>query len=320
MMEDTTKNITCSVVIPVFNSMSTLEPLVQRLEKVLDNLISDYEIILVNDGSQDGSWKTIQRIVEDDEHVLGINLMRNYGQHNALLCGIRQAKFDVILTMDDDLQHPPEEAYKLFAKLTEGFDVVYGVPEVERHSFWRNITSKMIKTFLKMAMGIDSATSVSAYRLFRREIVRSFQDYEGNYVSIDVLLTWGTTKFGSVKVDYQAREKGKSNYTLPKLIQHAFTLITGYSDVPLRLATTMGFVFMFLGLVVLIYVIVNFLIHHGSVPGFAFLASIISIFSGVQLFSLGIFGEYLGRIFSRALNKPTYVVNSIIKSHGEVKY
>ena len=299
---------TCSVVIPVYNSERSLPLLVERLHAVLPTLCSQYEIILVNDDSRDGSWHAIQALCAADPRVLGIDLMRNFGQHNALLCGIRQARYELILTLDDDLQNPPEEAPKLFARIAEGFDVVYGAPAAERHGFWRDISSRLIKKVLNKLMNIKSAATVSAFRLFRAEICQAFSDYKGAFVSIDVLLSWGTTRFASVIVDHQEREHGKSNYSFRKLMNHALTLITGFSNTPLRFASLIGFVFTVFGIIVLLYVLISYLVRGGSLPGFPFLASIISIFSGVQLFALGIFGEYLGRMFSRTLNKPVYIV------------
>lgn len=307
MKSDETKP-TCSVVIPVYNSERSLPLLVERLHAVLPALCSQYEIILVNDDSRDGSWSAIQALCAADPRVLGIDLMRNFGQHNALLCGIRQAHYELILTMDDDLQNPPEEAHKLFARLAEGADVVYGAPAAEKHGFWRDISSRLIKKVLNKLMSIKSAATVSAFRLFRAEISQAFTDYQGAFVSIDVLLSWGTTRFASVIVNHQPREHGKSNYSFRKLMNHALTLITGFSNAPLRFASLTGFVFTAFGFIVLLYVLISYIVRGGSLPGFPFLASIISIFSGVQLFALGIFGEYLGRMFSRTLNKPVYVV------------
>ena len=312
METDNTKP-TCSVLIPVYNSERSLPLLVERLHAELPKLCSEYEIILVNDDSRDGSWHAIQELCAADARVVGIDLMRNFGQHNALLCGIRQARYELILTMDDDLQHPPEEAHKLFARLAEGFDVVYGAPEVERHGFWRDLTSRLIKKVLHKLMNIKSAATVSAFRLFRSEISRAFADYKGASVSIDVLLSWGTTRFASVTVEHSQREHGKSNYSFRKLMNHALTLITGFSNAPLRLASLTGFIFTIFGILVLLYVLISYFVR-GSLPGFPFLASIISIFSGVQLFSLGIFGEYLGRMFIRTLNKPVYTIRQTLRN------
>lgn len=299
-----------SIVVPVFNSEETLALLITRLTEVMQTIASEYEIILVNDGSADNGWATIQQLASQDPHLVGIDLMRNYGQHNALLCGIREAQYDVIITIDDDLQNPPREIPKLIAKLDEGFDVVYGVPVIEQHGFFRDINSQLIKIFLQKAMGVRIARYVSAFRAFTSISSRAFAEYNGMYVSIDVLLSWGTTRFSSVLVDHEPRTHGRSNYSFGKLLTHAFTLVTGFSIIPLRLASILGFFFVLFGFGVLLYVLIAYLIHGKSIPGFPFLASIISIFSGVQLFTLGIFGEYLGRIFTRSLDRPSYTIRS----------
>lgn len=157
---------TCSVVIPVYNSQPTLPVLVERLEEVLCGLTPCFEVVLVNDGSEDESWQVIYDLTEQYRWVKGINLMRNYGQHNALLCGIRAARYETIVTMDDDLQHPPEEIGKLLDKLAEGYDVVYGTPQTEAHGFWRDLASRITKLALQSAMGAETARHVSAFRAF----------------------------------------------------------------------------------------------------------------------------------------------------------
>ena len=307
-MEESDTNL--SIVIPVYNSRDTLPVLVKEICRVLDQINGEHEIILVNDGSQDKSWETIETLSNDYPIIRAFNLMRNYGQHNALLCGIRYARNEIIVTLDDDFQHPPSEIHKLLAKLNEGYDVVYGVPETEKHSLWRNITSKLIKLILKKAMRVSSAQTLSAFRAFRTEIRDAFSDYRGTYVSIDVLLSWGTNKFTSVTVNHNKRLSGDSRYTLKKLMNHAFTLITGFSILPLQISSIMGFLSIIFGLAVFIYVIVRYIISGGTVPGFTFLASTLAIFSGVQLFAIGMIGEYLGRLFTRSLDFPQYTIRS----------
>ena len=299
-----------SIVIPVYNSQDTLAILVEEIVKVVEPDCEHYEIILVNDGSSDKSWEVIETLSKSYPHLHSIDLMRNYGQHNALLCGIRQAKYPVIVTMDDDLQHPPSEIPVLLQKLDEGYDAVYGVPEVESHTLWRNFTSVLIKRFLKKAMKVSNAQSISAFRAFRTEIREAFADYRGTFVSIDVLLSWGTTRFASVTVSHNKRLVGKSNYTVKKLFNHAFTLITGFSILPLQLASYLGFISMVFGLIVFIYVVIKFISSGGVVPGFTFLAATLAIFSGVQLFAIGMIGEYLGRLFTRSLDHPTYTIRT----------
>jgi glycosyltransferase involved in cell wall biosynthesis len=303
-----------SIVIPVYNSAPGLTALMQQLVATMQKLGFPYEIIMVNDGSRDNSWEVIQELSRCYTRLRGINLMRNYGQHNALLCGIRAAKAEVIVTIDDDLQHPPEEIPKLLEKLAEGYDVVYGTPRREQHGLWRDLASQVTKLALKSAMGVDIARRVSAFRAFRTQVRNAFVQYEGSFVSIDVLLTWGTTRFASVEVRHDPRLIGKSNYTFKKLVIHAMNMITGFSTWPLQLASFIGFVFTLFGMVVLVYVIGRFIIQGGSVPGFPFLASIIAIFSGAQLFALGIIGEYMARLHFRSMQRPVSVVREIVGS------
>jgi glycosyltransferase involved in cell wall biosynthesis len=296
-----------SVVIPVYNGQDTISHLVERLAKVLPGVCSAYEVILVCDGSPDNSWKVIEDLGQQYPWVRGIAMMRNYGQHNALLCGVRAAHYEVILTMDDDLQHPPEEIHQLVEKLGEGFDVVFGIPKKLPHNWWRNFTSLVTKKVIGYVMGNQSIRDISSFRIFRTHIRDAFANYNGPDLELDFLLTWGTSKFGTVPVEEAPRTIGVSNYNMGKLITLALTMLTGYTTVPLRFASILGFVFTLIGMFFLIYVLVTYFIL-GSIPGFSFLASAIIIFSGVQLFALGIIGEYLARIFDRSFGRPTYQV------------
>jgi undecaprenyl-phosphate 4-deoxy-4-formamido-L-arabinose transferase len=297
-----------SIVVPVYNGELTVRHLISRLEPVLASQASSYEVILVNDGSQDKSWDIICDLAAQYPWVCGIDMMRNFGQHNALLCGIRAAKSEVIVTIDDDLQNPPEEIPILLGKLAEGFDVVYGTPHKEQHGLWRDLASQITKMVLQGAMGAKIARNVSAFRAFRAQVRDAFASYQGPFVSIDVLLTWGTTRFAAIPVKHDPRWAGVSNYTLRKLITHALNMMTGFSTLPLQIASIVGFGVTLFGIGVLLYVIGRYLVVGGSVPGFPFLACIIAIFSGTQLFALGIMGEYLARMHFRMMDRPTYMV------------
>lgn len=299
-----------SIVIPVYNSATILPELVRQLAALLPSITCDYEIILVNDGSRDESWQAIERLAEEYPSVRGFTMMRNYGQHNALLCGIRAVTKQTIVTMDDDLQHPPEEIPRLLAKLAEGYDVVYGTPLKEEHGILRTLASQMTKIALQKSMGADTARKISAFRAFHTNVRKAFADYRSPFVSIDVLLTWGATRFVSLQVRHDPRHGGVSNYTFMKLLTHAFNMMTGFSVLPLQLASFIGFTCALFGLVVLVYVIGRYVILGYSVPGFPFLASIIAIFSGAQLLALGIIGEYLSRMHFRMMERPTYVLKS----------
>lgn len=299
---------------PVYKSQAILPDLVQRLSQVLPSLAEEYELNLVNDCSPDRSWDVICDLARQHSWIRPINLMRNYGQHNALLCGIRAARHGIIVTMDDDLQHPPEEIPKLLEELAGGYDVVYGSPEQEQHGFGRDVASWMTKLALQNVMGAEIARKVSAFRVFRAEVARAFSHYQGAFVAIDVLLTWGTNRFSIRTVRHEARKVGTSGYTFRKLVTHAANMMTGFSTVPLQFASLVGFLFTLFGVGVLAYVLGRYIVLGGSVPGFPFLASIIALFSGAQLFALGIMGEYLARMHFRMMERPSYVVRESLPS------
>jgi len=308
-----TAPVEISVVVPVYRSAPILPELHRRLVDALETITQRYEIILVEDGGGDDSWSVIEDLAKADRRVRGIRMSRNYGQHNAELCGIRAARYPVIVTLDDDLQNPPEEMGKLVDRLLlDDVDVVYGTPTAEQHGFLRDRGSQITKLALQSAMGADTARNVSAYRAFRTRIRDAFATYRGPYVSIDVLLTWGTTRFTHVQVRHEPRTLGASNYTLRKLVSHGFNMMTGFSTLPLQLASVIGFIFTIFGLLILAYVLISYLTLGVGVPGFAFLASIIAIFSGAQLFALGIIGEYLARMHFRAMDRPTYLVSDVV--------
>jgi glycosyltransferase involved in cell wall biosynthesis len=299
-----------SVVVPVYNSSVLLPMLVKELETALLICSNRFELILVNDCSPDHSWQVITELARERTWVRGINLMRNVGQHNALLCGIRAAKYEIVATIDDDLQNPPGEIPRLLGKLDEGFDVVYGIPDHQQHGLFRDLASKITKLVLQNAMGAEIAQNISAFRVFRTQLREAFQHYRGPFVSVDVLLTWGTNRFGALKVRQEPRRAGVSGYTVRKLVIHALNMMTGFSILPLQIASLVGFAFTIFGLFALMFVIGRYLTQGSAVPGFPFLASLIAIFSGAQLFGLGIIGEYLARMHFRMMDRPAYTVRS----------
>ncbi len=308
-----------SVVVPAYNSELSLPELARRLQVVLREAAQKYELILVDDGSRDHTWDVISTLVESNDWIRGVHLMRNYGQHNAVLCGIRLARYDVTVTMDDDLQHLPEEIPTLIGRLQPNVDVVYGTPAQEQHGLWRDVATQVTKFALQSAMGAKIARKAGAFRIFRTQLRDAFAAYDGPYVSVDVLLTWATTRFDAVAVRHEPRRLGVSNYTFRKLVVHALNMLTGFSTWPLQLASLIGFVFTVFGIAALLFVVIRFLIQGGSVPGFSFLASIIAIFAGAQLFSLGIIGEYLARMHARSMQHPTYAVREVAEQRGHRK-
>lgn len=300
------QNILFSVVIPVYNSAETLTTLVSRVEAALTNIA--FEIIFVDDCSNDTSWSVIEQLARDHSQVSGIRLLKNSGQHAALLAGIRNVSAPITITMDDDLQNPPEDIPLLLAMLTPEVDVVYGVASKPRHSLFRNTTGRLTRYFLRLGLGIQHSQLTSPFRAFRTQLRDGFASELGPGVSLDALLNWSTSRFASVEVEHHERANGKSNYNFWKLLRFMIDTATGYSTLPLRLATGLGLATITLSIGVLFYVLVRPLMTGESVPGFPFLAATIAIFSGTQLLVLGVIGQYIGRMHFRIMNKPTYTV------------
>jgi glycosyltransferase involved in cell wall biosynthesis len=297
-----------SVVIPAYKSSATLPDLVAELHRFVQPLVDGFEIVIVDDGSGDGTWETIEELARNDSSVRGLQLLRNYGQHNALLAGIRDARQPLVLTMDDDLQHPPSEVVKLLEALQPGVDLVYGRPEQERQSAARNAASRVGTWAMATSLGPDVYPRSGAFRLFRRQLVAASSEVHDPSLSIDVLLSWATNRIVDVPVEHQDRSVGRSGYSLTRLIKHMANMVTGYSSRPLRMVSVLGVFTAFLGFALLLYVIVRFLVSGSDVAGFTFLAATVTLFSGVQLLSLGVLGEYVSRVHFRSMGKPVYVV------------
>jgi len=306
--EDSNMSLTISVIIPVFNSAAITPELVSRLELVLRSLCRMFEVILVDDGSRDDSWAVITSLCERRPWLRGVRLLRNYGQHNATLAGIRMARYGVIITMDDDLQQPPEEIPLLVARLLQGNDVVYGVPLQDAHAWPRALAAQVAKKLLQRLVGVRAAPHITSFRAFHSMVREAFHDFSGPVVSIDVLLSWGCERYSAVSVAHLPRAAGGSNYSLRMLVRYWLTMIIGFSAAPLRIASTVGLLASLFGFGVLVFVLLRFVLGGVTVPGFTFLASVISLLAGAQLLALGILGEYIAGMHSRSMRRPSYVV------------
>jgi undecaprenyl-phosphate 4-deoxy-4-formamido-L-arabinose transferase len=297
-----------SVIVPVYNSGAILAQLVGRLEVVLVKIGMPFEIILINDGSQDQSWAVIEEMAKKKDWIRGFCLRRNFGQHNALLCGIRKACFEISVTLDDDLQNPPEEIPQLLACLSEDRDVVYGQRVAKRHGWYRSWASSVVKLAMVSTMGVGIARQISPFRVFRTSLRDALDRFESPFVSVDVLFSWVTQNFCAVRVSHSESKRVKSNYNFLRLCSYAISMVSGFSSWPLRFASIIGFIFSFFGLLILCYVVALYFAKGTPVAGFPFLASTIAIFSGIQLFSIGVIGEYLARMHFRMMGKPTYFI------------
>ena len=297
-----------SVIVPAYRSPGTLERLVKEVDAALSPITAEHEIVFVDDGSGDGTWLEIASLSRTHPHVSGISLLRNFGQHNALLAGLREAQFEIIVTIDDDLQNPPSELPLLLRRLDEDVDLVYGTPLDEQQTRTRNIASITAKRLMSHALGPDVYRRASAFRAFRRELLIASEGVQNPDVSIDVLLSWATVRIDHVEVNFDVRDGGESGYTVRSLVRHALNMVTGYSTRPLRWVSALGLACASFGFALLGYVLLRNLLSDESVAGFTFLAAAITLFSGVQLLSLGVLGEYLGRMHFRTMGKPPYAI------------
>jgi undecaprenyl-phosphate 4-deoxy-4-formamido-L-arabinose transferase len=302
-----------SVVIPVYRSAATLGELSRRLLAVLDATGLDYEIVFVEDGSPDGSWGALEAVRRQrPERVVAVRLMRNYGQHNALMCGFRRSRGEYVVTMDDDLQNPPEEIPKLLAAIrARDLDLVYGAYGHKKHRAWRNLSSGVVNAFFRRVF--RSSVTVTSFRVIRRPLLESIFPYDLNFTFIDGLLAWNTQRVGEVPVEHLPRPVGRSGYSLTKLTLLALNLFTNFSLLPLQMVSVIGLGTALLGLLGAAAFLVLYCLSEITVPGYASTIVTILILGGIQLLSLGVMGEYLGRLHLNVNRKPQYVERTVLK-------
>lgn len=297
-----------SVVVPVYAShYATLHELVTRIRSTLAG--SDFEVVLIDDGSPRTTWEACVRLSQEFSFIRAIGLARNVGQHSALLAGVRIARHPICITIDDDLQNPPEEIPLLVQRLSKTeADVVYGLPVSVQQNAFRRLSSSLIRKGLVRTLGVSQAPEFSSFRCFRTALREAFAGPLGPNISLDALLTWATSNYSSCQVRHAPRKTGSSGYSLQRLLRFGFDTVTGYTTKPLQFASFLGLLTSFFGFVALVWVVARPLVEGSNVPGFPFLAATIALFSGVQLFSLGVFGEYLARMHFRLMGKPSYTI------------
>jgi polyisoprenyl-phosphate glycosyltransferase len=299
-----------SVVVPVFNSGPTIE----RIKTQVFNGIGPFgeaELIFVDDGSTDDSWEKIEFLAnESDGKIRGIKLSKNYGQHNATLCGLKEAKGDFIITLDDDLQFSPDQIPFLIRKAKEsGSELVYGIGEKDRRNFFRAYGGKFFKwIFKELGYGFESGSS---FKLISKKLNKKLSSFPGDVVFLDQILSWYTDKVEFVEVKHDKREAGTSGYSFWALVRLAFRMILNFSDIPLKLMVLFGFILAFLTLVTgTVFIGRKMLI--GAPVGFT--AIIVSIFFSTSLIlvCIGVIGVYISRIYSQRISKPAYSIDQLV--------
>ncbi len=300
-----------SIVVPVYRAENSLRMLHQELTTVLGGMNVEYEIIFVEDNGGDRSWSVIKEIVAEDNHVTGVKLSRNFGQHAATMCGIARARGDWIFTLDDDLEQLPEFIPQIYEKAQQGVDLVYGVYTERTHRMWRNITSNLARWMFRMAIP-NINEHYTSYRCIRRETARELTNFDSPFPFIDGYLSWITNNYTTVQVTHGERVQGRSSYTLGRLFAHVISIFVTFSDLPLRLASWLGLFMSFIGSIWFAVIILGRVFGLITVSGFASIMGGIVLFGGVQLLILGIIGQYLGRMNFRLSKKPLYLIGEEI--------
>lgn len=304
-----------SIVVPVYNSAPILPVLYNRIAKTMESLTRRYEIIFVDDGSCEDTWEALKGIFKRGDHVKVVKLSKNFGQHNATMAGLHNTKGEYVITMDDDLQHPPEEIPNLIKKIDKGYDVVYGLYRIKKHGFGRNLGSKIIRYYYKKVFKVTSSTS--SFRIIRRNIVNRLLEYDRSFIYIDGLIAWTTDCISTVMIKHKKRELGRSGYSLGKLIGLAMNMMTTFSLVPLKLASVLGLIFSSTGFLLAIFYLVKKIFWGVQEPGFTSIIIAITFFAGVQLLTLGIIGEYLGRLHLNINERPQFVEKAVLEKKGK---
>lgn len=303
--------ISYTIVIPVYNSGTTLRPLIDRIVAVLARQNAPYEIIMVEDNGSDDSWDIMKSLLPLYPQLRLFKLTRNFGQHNALMCGFAQSRGEFIITIDDDLQNPPEEITKLISKINDGYDVVYGVATLKKHHPVRNIGSFLVRQMYKTIF--KSTVNLTAFRIIRGSIIKGILAYNKNFTFIDGLIAWHTSNISEVEVHHASRSNGLSGYSVRKLLSLAMNMFTNFSIIPLQLVSFLGIFFASVGFSLSLVYLLKYLIWGVPVPGFTSVIIGITMFSGVQMLSLGLIGEYLGRIHLNINSKPQYFIRESLE-------
>jgi glycosyltransferase involved in cell wall biosynthesis len=304
-----------SIVIPVYNSARIVEQVIDQTMDLFEKQGWDYEIILVNDGSRDQSWEVISKKAKVCPPVTAVNLMRNYGQHTAVYCGFRFSSGDYVITIDDDLQNPPEEIIHLIDKLKDGHDLVFGRFRQKKHSGVRNIGSHIIRLINNRVFRCPPDIIPTNFRLIRRDVIDRILQYHTSYPYITGLVIMFSNNPANVWVEHRERLEGRSNYNLYKILSLVARILFNYSVWPLRLVSSAGFLISFLSFLVGVILIFNKLLDKVQVEGWTGLMVMLAFFNGMVILILGMLGEYTARVLQQISSSEIYHVKDIAK-HG----
>jgi undecaprenyl-phosphate 4-deoxy-4-formamido-L-arabinose transferase len=302
-----------SIVIPVFNEEENLAKLTQTLRQVLEKLGKSYEIILVDDGSTDRSLSVLRELQGQDSRLVVVEFSRNFGQHAAVFAGFDQARGQIVVTLDADLQNPPEAIPSLVAKIEEGFDVVGGWRENRQDPLYRRLASKMINRFVSLSTGVRLRDYGCMLRAYRREVVEQIRKCSEISSFIPALANTFARRIAEIEVPHRDRQEGRSKYSFRRLIRLNFDLITGFSLLPIQAISVFGLILAVVGVAFSVFLFIRRLIVGPEAEGLFTLFAILFAFIGIQILALGVIGEYVGRIYNEVRKRPRFVIKDVYR-------
>lgn len=303
-----------SIVSPVYNAEKIIPQLVERIERSIQKITADYEIILVEDCGPDNSWEVIQNIAQTNLKVVGIKLSRNFGQHYAITAGLDQSKGDWVVVMDCDLQDQPEEIEKLYKKAQEGFDIVIARRFDRKDRYFKKFSSKIFYRTLGYLTGSEQDETVANFGIYSRNVVNAVVSMRESIRYFPTMIKWVGFKSSKVNVEHGERNEGKSGYNFKRLINLALDIILAYSDKPIRLLIKTGLIISGISVLVALIYFIKWLKGDVLVLGYTSLIISIWLLSGVILSTLGIIGLYVGKTFEGVKNRPIYIIDKIINN------
>ena len=311
----TKENSKYSVVIPVFNSEKLVGELIERLVSFWESNNLDYEIILVNDGSSDGSWGVIEGKAQENQKIISINLLHNYGQHTANICGFEYSTGDYLITMDDDLQNPPEEIIHLINKVHEGHDIVFGHFKEKKHAGYRKLGSKLISRVNEGIFNKPPGLVLTNFRIIRRDLVDRICAYRTNFPYIPGLVLMYMSSAANTLVEHHPRPIGKSNYNMLRILKLVARIFFSYSSYPLRYAGMVGLFFSVISLLLGLFYFVKALVIGVEVPGWTTIVILLSISNALILSMLSMIGEYISRLSAQLCVEKSYHIKAIVRNN-----
>jgi glycosyltransferase involved in cell wall biosynthesis len=298
-----------SVVAPAYNEVAALPTFIARLVATLEEIGEEWEAIIVDDGSRDDTWGAIQRAAADDESVRGIRLSRNFGHQLALTAGMSVARGDQVITLDSDLQHPPEVIPALLAAAARGFDVVYAVrSSQDAAGFWKRITARVFYKLLNRLSSLELPEGAADYRLMSRRVVDVLLEMPERHRFLRGLVRWAGYEQSFIEYHRSPREAGETKYTPRRMLLFAWDAVVSFSSFPLRIASVLGVCVSVLGWLYLIYVLATKIFSDRAVPGWTSVTAAVLVLGGAQLVFLGILGQYIGRMYDDVKQRPLFLI------------